>query len=296
MNRKVSIITPVFNRLKELTRLYETLNNQTNDNFIWIIIDDGSEKPIDKFVNTWKKKSKFKIEFIVQSNHGKMYAYKNAVKYLSTPWSLVVDSDDIVSKEMVDILYRTISSNIEEKDCGVVFPRKLGTYSPTSNKLPFWKKLPNRVNIIDLRYQYSIPESTVFIKTNKLKKAFNSLHLPPEKFISEEILYNKLMEQGKFVVKDDLFYFGDYQEDGLTNHLFELWLKNPKSTIMLLKSRYQAMSSFPLKKKFIGQVKTNINLTAFALATHRSIKSVSPNLIGSVLLFLPALILKRKRF
>ena len=169
-------------------------------------------------------------------------------------------------------------------------------YSPTSNKLPFWKKLPNRVNIIDLRYQYSIPESTVFIKTNKLKKAFNSLHLPPEKFISEEILYNKLMEQGKFVVKYDLFYFGDYQEDGLTNHLFELWLKNPKSTIMLLKSRYQAMSSFPLKKKFIGQVKTNINLTAFALATHRSIKSVSPNLIGSVLLFLPALILKRKRF
>ena len=147
MNRKVSIITPVFNRLKELTRLYETLNNQTNDNFIWIIIDDGSEKPIDKVVNTWKKKSKFKIEFIVQSNHGKMYAYKNAVKYLSTPWSLVVDSDDIVSKEMVDILYRTISSNIEEKDCGVVFPRKLGTYSPTSNKLPFWKKLPNRVNI-----------------------------------------------------------------------------------------------------------------------------------------------------
>ena len=45
--------------------------------------------------------------FSVQSNHGKMYAYKNAVKYLSTPWSLVVDSDDIVSKEMVDILYRT---------------------------------------------------------------------------------------------------------------------------------------------------------------------------------------------
>ena len=62
MNRKVSIITPVFNRLKELTRLYETLNNQTNDNFIWIIIDDGSEKPIDKVVNTWKKKSKFKSQ------------------------------------------------------------------------------------------------------------------------------------------------------------------------------------------------------------------------------------------
>ena len=48
MNRKVSIITPVFNRLKELTRLYETLNNQTNDNFIWIIIDDGSNQERNK--------------------------------------------------------------------------------------------------------------------------------------------------------------------------------------------------------------------------------------------------------
>lgn len=64
MNRKVSIITPVFNRLKELTRLYETLNNQTNDNFIWIIIDDGSEKPIDKVVNTWKKNQNLRLSLL----------------------------------------------------------------------------------------------------------------------------------------------------------------------------------------------------------------------------------------
>lgn len=293
---QVSIITPVFNRIRELTRLYKSLSKQTNNNFIWLIVDDGSTVPIDKIVSNWKKESKFKINLIVQSNQGKMHAYKNVVKLLNTPWSLVVDSDDVVSEKMVDILYKTIRSPMDDSDCGAVFPRKLGTHSTDSETILFWKKLPDKVNIIDLRYQYNIPESTIFIKTSKLKEAFNSVELPAEKFISEEILYNKLMEHGKFVVKDDLFYFADYQEDGLTNHLFDLWLKNPKSTIMLLNSRYKAMNSFPIKKRLIGQWKTNINLTAFALATHRSVKSISPNLIESILLFLPALVLKRKRF
>lgn len=289
---QISIITPVFNRFRELTRLYKSLCKQTNNNFIWIIVDDGSEAKIDRIVNNWKKRSKFKIDLIVQSNQGKMHAYKNAMKYLRTPWSLVVDSDDTVSKEMIDILYQTIFS-ISDDDCGVVFPRKLGA---NSNEMSLWKQLPNKVNIIDLRYQYDIPESAIFIKTNKLKKVFKLLQLPDEKFISEEILYNRLIEEGKFVVRDELFYFGDYQEDGLTNHLFELWLKNPESTIMLLKSRYHAMNSFPWKKRLIGRWKTNINLTAFALATNRSVKNISPNLIESILLFFPALVLKEKRF
>ena len=107
---QISIITPVFNRLKELTRLYKSLSTQINNNFIWIIVDDGSEKPINEIVDIWKKESKFKINLIVQSNQGKMHAYKNAMKRLNTPWSLVVDSDDTVSEKMIDILYKTILS------------------------------------------------------------------------------------------------------------------------------------------------------------------------------------------
>ena len=58
---QISIITPVFNRLKELTRLYKSLRTQNNNNFIWIIVDDGSEKTINEIVDIWKKESKFKI-------------------------------------------------------------------------------------------------------------------------------------------------------------------------------------------------------------------------------------------
>ena len=184
---QISIITPVFNRLKELTRLYESLSNQTNNNFIWIIVDDGSEEKIDKIVDNWEKQSKFKINLIVQSNQGKMYAYKNAIKYLNTPWSLIVDSDDTVSKEMIDILYKTIFSIGKGNDCGAVFPRKMDT---NSNEISLWKELPDKVNIIDLRYQYNIPESAIFVKTDKatqLRRLKERNPLLLSRFVSEWI-------------------------------------------------------------------------------------------------------------
>ena len=34
--------TPTFNREKYLKPLYESLCHQTSDNFVWLIIDDGS--------------------------------------------------------------------------------------------------------------------------------------------------------------------------------------------------------------------------------------------------------------
>ena len=290
---KISIITPVYNRVKELIRLYNSLCNQTNSNFIWIIVDDGSKESINLLIDRWKKQAKFKITLIVQSNQGKMHAYKHAVQHLSTPWSLVVDSDDTVSKEMISILYKNIDSVSRKDECGMVFPRQLGV---DSDEILLWKKLPSKINIIALRYQYNIQESAILIKTDYLKKAFCSLQLPNETFISEEILYNELMTQGSFTVKTNLFYFGEYQDDGLTNHLFKLWLDNPESTILLFQSRYKALSTLNFKEKMIGKFKTILNLNAFCLKRKLSIRSVTPNLGLSILLYFPSVILKKIRF
>lgn len=39
---EVTVFTPTFNRCNTLSRLYESLKKQTNKNFEWIIVDDGS--------------------------------------------------------------------------------------------------------------------------------------------------------------------------------------------------------------------------------------------------------------
>ena len=40
---KVTILTPSYNRAHTLPKLYESLINQTSDNFEWLVEDDGSK-------------------------------------------------------------------------------------------------------------------------------------------------------------------------------------------------------------------------------------------------------------
>jgi glycosyltransferase involved in cell wall biosynthesis len=38
----LTILTPTYNRSKNLIKLYDSLKSQTVQNFVWLIIDDGS--------------------------------------------------------------------------------------------------------------------------------------------------------------------------------------------------------------------------------------------------------------
>ena len=47
---RITVFTPTFNRKDKLKRLYFHLCNQTNLNFVWLIIDDGSTDHTKEFV------------------------------------------------------------------------------------------------------------------------------------------------------------------------------------------------------------------------------------------------------
>ncbi|HFZ4756363.1 TPA: glycosyltransferase family A protein, partial [Streptococcus agalactiae] len=49
------IFTPTFNRGYRLSYLYDSLCNQTNKNFIWLIVDDGSEDSTKEIVSNYIK-------------------------------------------------------------------------------------------------------------------------------------------------------------------------------------------------------------------------------------------------
>ena len=52
---KITIITPTYNRAHTLSRVYESLKNQTFKDFKWIIIDDGSTDNTEGLVKSFHK-------------------------------------------------------------------------------------------------------------------------------------------------------------------------------------------------------------------------------------------------
>ena len=74
---------------------------------------------------------------------------------------------------------------------------------------------------------YGMVETAILFKSKYLKL----IEIPQyqdERFLSEEILYIQLDKFGKFCTRNQAFYISEYQSDGLTAHIFQLWKKNPK--------------------------------------------------------------------
>ena len=69
----VSVITTVYNRKKELLRLFKSLENQTDKEFEWIVVDDKSmDGTIETLKTLEEKKCDFKIKAIFkEENEGK---------------------------------------------------------------------------------------------------------------------------------------------------------------------------------------------------------------------------------
>ena len=271
---ELTIITPVFNRLEYLKRLYNSLLCQNVTDFTWIIVDDGSTINLQSVINSWIKTACFKIIYIREKNQGKMRAYQNATNYLpSDGYSIVVDSDDWVAPYTVDVLKKEIVNLNKSSDrvCGTAYPRvfKDNIYNDWNQQLPLM------IDIIDLHYLYHIRESAILISNEALKYGFKKINFYNEKFLSEEVLY---------------------LESGLTNHVFELWVKNPLGAIELLCSRYKSMAHFPFFQRLRDKTKTILNLNALCFVTKKSILKNTPSKTMSILLLLPSVLVRYKRF
>ncbi len=79
---KISVLTPTYNRGEDLNRLYTSLivNNNSNVEIEWLIMDDGSNDRTRTIVTNFIKQNIIKIKYFSQENQGKMAAINNLKK------------------------------------------------------------------------------------------------------------------------------------------------------------------------------------------------------------------------
>ena len=98
----VTILTPTYNRRGRLPRLYESLLQQTQKNFEWLIVDDGSTDDTEEEISSWVRENKLCIRYIWKENGGKHTALNRGIREVRTPLTFIVDSDDWLSKDAVE--------------------------------------------------------------------------------------------------------------------------------------------------------------------------------------------------
>lgn len=223
---RLCIFTPTFNRAKTLVNCYRCLINQSNKEFQWLIIDDGSNDGTDKIVNEWIKDEIIKIRYVRKKvNQGKGRAIEDSLIICDSPLWLCLDSDDeLFPKAVEDILSRYDEIFSKKRCCGIWGVRY------TKNRVPMQgdkytniiNKLPDKIQFMEARYKYRIPpEYCLVYKTNVLKK-YKYPHYDGEKFIPESSVYC-LMDADNYyyLTSKKPLMTCEYLSDGLSNNYYK---------------------------------------------------------------------------
>lgn len=116
----LTIYTATYNRATLLERLYESLRVQTVQNFVWLIIDDGSKDNTAELVKKWSSQSLFQIQYCYKKNGGVHTARQMAYSMINTELLVGIDSDDYVKETFVEQITQLWTEKGGENYCGIL--------------------------------------------------------------------------------------------------------------------------------------------------------------------------------
>lgn len=107
----LSIIIPIYNAEKYISKCVESIIGQTNDEIEIILINDGSIDKTEAICKSYKEKCK-NIIYIYQDNQGVSVARNNGIKHARGKYISFIDIDD----EVKDNFIETIIKEIDKED------------------------------------------------------------------------------------------------------------------------------------------------------------------------------------
>ena len=110
MQPLISVIVPVYNVEKYLSRCVESILNQTYKNLEIILIDDGATDYCGKICDAYKKKD-YRIKVIHKTNGGLSDARNAGLDQMTGEYVTCIDSDDFVSPFFISNLWIALDTN-----------------------------------------------------------------------------------------------------------------------------------------------------------------------------------------
>lgn len=110
MQKKISIIIPVYNKEIYLIQCIESVFRQTYHNFEIILVNDGSTDQSGEICYEMSKKDS-RIKYIYQQNLGQTMARKNGLEAATSEYIAYIDADDWIESTYVETLMKPINED-----------------------------------------------------------------------------------------------------------------------------------------------------------------------------------------
>ncbi len=233
----LTIFTPAYNRRNELQRLYASLVAQTNQDFEWLVIDDGSVDDTVSVMEGFMRESKIRIRFFSQENGGKMRAHNRGVERAEGELFVCIDSDDWLEPHAVSQILQDAPLIEDDNVAGMMYLCLQGETNEVIGTVFPWDH--QYCSYFDVYHQHHVTgDKTIVYKTSVMRE-FLFPEIDGEKFVPEALIYNRISEKYVLLCVNVPAARKEYLEDGYTNNYFNLCKKNPKAQILYYKELYR---------------------------------------------------------
>lgn len=276
--KTLTVFTPTYNRAYLLPKLYKSLCNQTNNDFIWLIIDDGSSDGTDKLVQNWIEENKIKIQYEYKENGGMHTGHNLAYRLIETELNVCIDSDDYMPSNAVDLILENFD-NLSNNIAGLV-----GLDAIENGKI-IGTKIPEGLQSVKLNELYSLHQvqgdKKIVYRTEIVKKYPKYPVYKHERFVPLDCLYLWIDQDYDLKPLNEVLCIVEYQNDGSTKNMLKQYRRHPNGFAF---SRVQRIK---LGKTFKERFKNAIHLVSSSIFANNSTWLVKPERPILVLFAIP---------
>ncbi len=222
----LTVVTATYNRAYTLPRLFESLLKQTDLNFEWVVVDDGSSDDTENLLREFQTKSSFPIKVLKQVNSGKHVAINSGVGISSGEWIYFVDSDDGLPVDAVEVFTATAVSDNDERVVGYCYRKQDFSGNIIGRSI---EGLSTEITVMtptEAGNFYKGDLAYIFKRSALIKHPFPVFK--GEKFVPELLIWNRVSDEG--IVKffgNKVLYLCEYLEDGYSANFSSFLRRNP---------------------------------------------------------------------
>ncbi len=214
-----SIVTPVFNRPKELKRAIHSVENLDYKDFEYIIVNDGSTENIDEIITQFMENTTIPVCYIKKENGGVHTARNEATRHCRGKYKINLDSDDELLPNALSVFLRAWESIPAEKKSDY---REVVALCQNSKGELLGEKFPKNINNLTwdkaLKLCRKCKGEHIGCNRTEIAKAYMFPEPVGVTFVAEGIIWNQLYKKYKsFFINDVVRVYHNETEASYTN-------------------------------------------------------------------------------
>lgn len=263
---QLTIYTPVYNKAATIQRTFDSLVAQTNHDFEWIVINDGSSDGSDDIIKSFSS-TLLNWRYIKKENGGLSSVMNLAAQEASGKFILRLDGDDYLRDDAVQkILDSLDQEDVDSGDIGAVVFLTCYENGEIVGFHPFSEI--TKCAFYDYRNKYKAVGDRAEVFKTEVFKAFPMPQFEKETFCSESIVWNRISDFYSAIYIPQSIYVREYADNSITAQGAPIRIRNPKGCQLALADILNRPCCFSIF------LKESINYFRYSLHSNYSLKKL----------------------